>query len=289
MRPALSLRALGRGVFACKEISDCRLGRSATQLAKVPAIGYVDLGSGIGYRRGLEVQQRLVRKRIDAIQGGYSEDLADVVFLLQHAPVYTNGRRNHGSVAAAEIQRLQRHGAQYVETNRGGELTFHGPGQLVVYPVLHLRTHYLATRCFVQGLENTVIETCARLGVPAQKMPGFPGVWVSDTHKVAALGTHCQRYVTSHGVALNCATDLRWFDDIVPCGLPGKAATSLRRILLDRQTADPATVEACTTVDSVVPLMLDSFATVFSCDLVPLEQLSPATHSVVQDILASVD
>ncbi|KAJ2861108.1 hypothetical protein GGI22_002539 [Coemansia erecta] len=271
----------GRGAFACKEISACTLGRTAAQLSRVPAVGYVNLGPGVGYRAALELQQRVVRARIDDAH----RTLADVVFLLQHTPVYTNGRRNRGKMAPAALERLG--GAEFVETSRGGEITWHGPGQLVVYPVLDLRSHRLAMRCFVEGLENTVIETCARLSIGARRMAGFPGVWTSDTHKVAALGTRCQRYVTSHGVALNCAPDLRWFARIVPCGLHGKTATSLRQILLDRHV-DPAAVEQRTSVASVVPLVLDSFATVFGCNVVPLEQLSPNTFAAVQDILAAV-
>ncbi|KAJ1663343.1 hypothetical protein IW140_001890 [Coemansia sp. RSA 1813] len=283
---------IGRGVFASKKISDCTLGRTAMQLSKVPSVGYIYLGANIGYCKALELQQRFVRKRIDqiyaSVQSRPKDDnrLVDVVFLLQHAPVYTNGRRNHGKMTDAEIERLLCGGqAEYVETNRGGEITFHGPGQLVVYPVMHLRDHYLATRCFVEGLENTVIETCARYAVGAHRLPGFPGVWTSDTQKVAALGTRCQRYVTSHGVALNCSTDLQWFGRIIPCGLDGKTATSLERILRNRY----ATAETHTSVECVLPVVLDSFATVFGCDIVPLEQLSPTTFSEIQRDLASIE
>ncbi|KAJ2652903.1 hypothetical protein GGH99_007565 [Coemansia sp. RSA 1285] len=297
----------GHGVFAAKRADDCMLGRTPAQLARTPPIGYVYLGAGIEYLKALELQQWLVRKRIDEIHGQHQQPgkqqnkeawkdrkYPDVLLLLQHAPVYTNGRRNRGKLAAAEIKRLCKSGdyAEYVETSRGGEITFHGPGQLVVYPIMHLRDHSLGARCFVDGLENSVIETCARFAVDAHRMAGFPGVWASDTQKIAALGTRCQRYVTSHGVALNCTTDLRWFDRIVPCGLDGKVATSLEHILLHRcddGSGDRTASKPDVSVNSVLPVMLDSFASAFGCDVVPLERLSPATFSEIQTKLASID
>ncbi|KAJ1937360.1 hypothetical protein FBU59_004772, partial [Linderina macrospora] len=179
----------------------------------------------------------------------------------------------------SEHERLQSLGCEYFETDRGGEITFHGPGQLVAYPSMYLQDHFLGTKCYVKGLENVVIESCAQFGVDADRLEGFPGVWTSETEKVAALGTHVRRYVTSHGFALNCTTDLKWFNEIVPCGLEGKTATSLQAVLAARgKTVDVS-------VETVLPTVIDSFSKVFACDVKPLEETSPWTYGVLQDLL----
>ncbi|KAI8325349.1 lipoyltransferase [Martensiomyces pterosporus] len=268
------------------------MGRSAEQLARLPAVGYIYLGE-VPYGKALELQSKLCRRRIDEIYSGppgtrvprEQRRLADSLILLQHAPVYTNGRRNHGKLPAEDIERLRQLSCEYFETNRGGEITFHGPGQLVAYPNLYLRDHFLGTKCYVEGLENTVIETCAQFGVDADRQPGFPGVWVSPTQKIAALGTHVQKYVTSHGFALNCTTDLKWFNQIIPCGLEGKTAASLQSVLEQNQrgATDAATVDV--TVDSVLPVVVDSFRKVYGCDIRPLEHVSPATCEEIAQLL----
>ncbi|KAJ1735156.1 hypothetical protein LPJ61_000684, partial [Coemansia biformis] len=148
--------------------SPCVLGRSAEQLARLPPVGYVYLGE-VPYGKALEMQRQLCRRRIDEIYNQPDGDrdsraLADVLVLLQHPPVYTNGRRNRGKLPSEDVARLRGLGSEYVETNRGGEITFHGPGQLVVYPTLYLKDHFLGAKCYVQGLENTIVETCARIG-----------------------------------------------------------------------------------------------------------------------------
>jgi lipoate-protein ligase B len=115
--------------------------------------------------------------------------------------------------------------ADFVEAMRGGQTTFHGPGQLVAYPIVDLRTHKLSPRCYVAMLEKSLIATCARYGVKAMTTENT-GVWTSDDDKIAAIGVHMRRNITSHGIGLNVNTDLWWFDRIVACGLEGKRATS---------------------------------------------------------------
>ncbi|KAJ1848161.1 Arp complex subunit, partial [Coemansia sp. RSA 486] len=276
--------------FASARISQCTLGRTPAQLETLPSIGYINLGR-VDYQTALVLQKQLSRQRISDIYAGPQNTrveagkrrLTDFILLVEHPPVYTNGRRNHGKVSKDEIQRLQSLGSQYVETNRGGEITFHGPGQLVVYPSVYLRDHHLGTKCYVEGLENTVVETCARLGVDANAIRGFPGVWVSSTKKVAALGTHVQKYVTSHGFALNCTTDMKWFRQIVPCGLEGKSAVSLEQVVVQNGSC----VER-PTVEAVTPVVLSSFAQVFGCQVRPLQELSPATFGAVQSLLQQI-
>jgi lipoyl(octanoyl) transferase 2 len=146
-------------------------------------------------------------------------------------PVYTCGRREIGNVSKEQTSFLQQPvpdlgQAEFKEALRGGQTTFHGPGQLVAYPILDLRRHSQTARCYVNLLESAVIATCKVYGLSTQRTDN-PGVWTDDTHKICALGVHLRRNVSSHGVGLNVSTNLRWFDRIVACGLEGKKTTSL--------------------------------------------------------------
>jgi lipoate-protein ligase B len=120
---------------------------------------------------------------------------------------------------------------------RGGQTTFHGPGQLVAYPILDLRTHKLSPRCYVAMLEKSLIATCARYGIEAMTTENT-GVWTSEDDKIAAIGVHMRRNITSHGIGLNVNTDLWWFDRIVACGLEGKRATSFVKQGVEREDVD---------------------------------------------------
>ena len=148
----------------------------------------------------------------------------NVVLFVEHDPVYTVGIRRKG-YTDNDKHRLMSLGADYIETNRGGLVTFHGPGRLVAYPIIHLKDFRLGLRQYIENLEKTIIETCRGFGVEAGITPDT-GVWVED-RKIATIGVHGSRYVTTHGVALNCNTDLTWFRHIVPCGCEGKGVTSL--------------------------------------------------------------
>jgi lipoyl(octanoyl) transferase len=174
----------------------------------------------------------------DALRHGLA---GEALFLLQHPPVYTLGRRarrEHVLVGEAE---LRRRGADVVETDRGGGVTFHGPGQLIGYPVLDLRRRSLLPGDYVRLLERTLTDALAALGIRGQRVAGRPGVWVG-TAKLAAVGVRVHGGVTTHGFALNVSNDLSWFTAIVPCGLAGAGVTSLAA-LLDR-APDMAAVEA---------------------------------------------
>jgi lipoyl(octanoyl) transferase len=121
-------------------------------------------------------------------------------------------------------------GAELVRIDRGGDITFHGPGQLVAYPIVELRDP-LDLRRYVRTLEEAIIGTAAAFGVEAARVEGLPGVWVEGVRKLAAVGVRVKRGVTTHGLALNVSTDLAWFDEMIPCGIPGCAVTSLEREL----------------------------------------------------------
>jgi lipoyl(octanoyl) transferase len=156
--------------------------------------------------------------------------VAEVLALIQHRPVFTLGARADGSSVLASESALAARGAELVTVDRGGDVTFHGPGQLVVYPILDLRQRNIKPVSYVRLLEQTVIDTLKRFGLTAEREPGRPGVWV-DGAKVAAVGVRVQGGVSTHGLALNIAPDLDWFDAIVPCGLPDAEVTSMARLL----------------------------------------------------------
>jgi lipoate-protein ligase B len=151
------------------------------------------------------------------------------IITAQFAPVYTCGRREIGTVSSDQQTYLRADGrASFVEAMRGGQTTFHGPGQLVAYPIIDLRTHKLTPRDYVCLLEKSLIATCAHYGIKAMTTE-HTGVWTSPDDKIAAIGVHMRRNITSHGIGLNVGTDLWWFDRIVACGLEGKRTTSFER------------------------------------------------------------
>ncbi|CAK0784839.1 hypothetical protein CVIRNUC_008044 [Coccomyxa viridis] len=153
------------------------------------------------------------------------QGVADTLILLQHPAVYTIGKR--GTEADFKVSREDLRGAAVQTVPRGGETTFHGPGQLVCYPIVNLRRLKCGARAYVEGLEDTVIATVGERGLSAQgRLPGRTGVWVGE-RKIAAIGVQISHGVTRHGAALNVSTDLSYFDSIVPCGLADKEVTSL--------------------------------------------------------------
>ncbi|RVE65309.1 hypothetical protein OJAV_G00134780 [Oryzias javanicus] len=213
--------------------------RSGRPLVKVVRLGL------LSYQEGL----RLQRVYVDRHRSGPAHSL----LLCEHSPVYTTGIR-HGPYPASQLDRLRLLGADVHRANRGGLITFHGPGQLVCYPVLDLSGFKKSVRWYVSQLEQTVISACSSLGVVATTSP-HTGVWVGD-NKICAIGIHCGRYITSHGLALNCHPDLSWFSHIVPCGIEGKGVTSLSRELRRHVSVHEAT-----------PLLLHAFAEHFDCQL----------------------
>jgi lipoyl(octanoyl) transferase 2 len=180
-----------------------------------------------------DLQSRLVtRFQAQRANAAHSNPLPPTILTCQFHPTYTAGLRT--KLSPADISRLEALGAHVAYTSRGGQLTFHGPGQLVAYPVLDIRAHGLTTACYVRALEDAGIAVCARYGVQARTTENV-GVWVrrrgddgqEEERKIMAVGVRLRRYVASHGVGLNVGTDLRWFEQIVACGLEDKRATSL--------------------------------------------------------------
>jgi lipoyl(octanoyl) transferase len=173
----------------------------------------------VSYEPTWELQDELAQQRRE-------RRIGDRLLLLEHFPVYTIGRGGDAANLLAGPERLRELGATFQRIDRGGDITFHGPGQLVAYPIVELRNP-LDLRRYVRSLEEAIIATAARFGVDAGRIDGLTGVWVEGQRKVAAIGVRVKRGVTTHGLALNVSTDLRWFDEMIPCGIRDKTATSL--------------------------------------------------------------
>ncbi|KAF2366878.1 Octanoyltransferase [Trinorchestia longiramus] len=190
------------------------------------AVRILKVSGAVDYTRAWAVQKRIAQGLADTVTEGQRP--VHSLILLEHLPVYTVGLRSEVYNKEEEL-RLCQTGAQFVRSNRGGLITFHGPGQLTVYPILHLADMNRSLKWYVCALERAVIRTCQSFGVSAFTSADT-GVWISETAKICAIGIQ-GRKVTTHGLALNCNTDLTWFDNIVPCGLSGKTVTSLTQEL----------------------------------------------------------
>jgi lipoyl(octanoyl) transferase len=214
-------------------------------------ISVVQLGT-LNYAEGLRLQRRLVDRR-------KAGEVGDVLLLLEHSPVITLGRNAKTDNVLASTEALAARGVEVFECDRGGDVTFHGPGQLVGYPIFDLREHELlpldgdlraqhfadrsvrATQTrktlgavdYVRRLEEVLIRTCGDFGIPARRVAGLTGAWTAaePAAKIAAIGVHISRSVTSHGFALNVNMDLSYFDLIVPCGIAAKPVTSMAKEL----------------------------------------------------------
>lgn len=202
--------------------------------------GFVD------YDEGLVLQRALHARRV-------ADEVEDTVLLLEHAPVYTAGKRTE-----LWERPVGDPGAPVVDVDRGGKITWHGPGQLTGYPIVRLPGESVDVVAYVRSVEAALIEVCASLGVVAGRVAGRSGVWLPASgglpeRKVGAIGIRVARGVAMHGFALNCNCDLAWFDAIVPCGIADAGVTSLSREL-GRDV----------TVDEVVPLVEQRFAEVLT-------------------------
>jgi lipoate-protein ligase B len=198
----------------------------------------------------------------DEVRDGNSE----VLFLLQHPPVFTFGRRVRPENLLIDADDLRRLGAGVIASDRGGDVTFHGPGQVVAYPILDLRGRGLGPNPYVRGLEECMIRTLRDFGLHGERVAGRPGVWAGDA-KIGAIGVRIQGGVSRHGFALNVETDLSWFDAIVPCGLSDASVTSMQRLL----GSSPG-------LPVVEDSLIDAFADVF--DSAPLFEISEPLTSL---------
>jgi lipoyl(octanoyl) transferase len=179
----------------------------------------------VSYNEALLLQQQFVKAR-------RAGEVPDLLLLLQHPHVLTVGagaRHSHGNIVA-DSAALQAKGIQVVEVGRGGDVTYHGPGQLVGYPIVDLRPDRCDVRRYMRDLEEVMIRTAGTFGVTAERVSGLTGVWVGNA-KLGAIGVRISRWITSHGFAFNVMTDLEYFNLIVPCGIKDRPATSLSALL----------------------------------------------------------
>jgi len=178
----------------------------------------------IGYREAHALQKQLVAERA-------ADRIADQLLLLEHPAVLTLGRNSDPTHILASGDELRRRGIEVIRVERGGEVTYHGPGQLVAYPIVALAHRGILIRPFVRALEEALIATCDAMGVAAARRDGHPGCWVDPEsaapRKIGALGLRVEHGVTYHGIALNVTVELADFDLIDPCGMPGVASTSI--------------------------------------------------------------
>jgi len=247
-------------------------------MISVVQLGQVDYGEGL----------RLQRKLVDLRKAG---EIGDVLLLLEHAPVITLGRNAKAAHVLASADALAARGVEVFECDRGGDVTFHGPGQLVGYPIFDLRGYNgsqlepcdvavdsrprratLGAVDFVRRLEEVLIRTCGDSGIPARRVAGLTGAWTEaePAAKIAAIGVHISRSVTSHGFALNVNLDLSYFDLIVPCGITANPVTSMKKEL--GREVD---------MDAVVQSVSRNFGRVFGSQMLWVETLDGLLGNVV--------
>jgi lipoyl(octanoyl) transferase len=216
----------------------------------------IDLGR-IGYGEAAALQQRLVAAR----KIGAAPDL---LLFCEHPHVITLGRNGKREHLCATQDVLSREGVEFHHTNRGGDITYHGPGQIVGYPILDLNEIRRDVVWYVRQLEQAMIQATASFGIRAFPVPGRTGVWTrgsaGDEEKLAAIGVHISRWITSHGFAYNASTDLRFFELITPCGIAGCRVTSLEKLL-----GEPVPRA------NVIARLRNGFSEVFGLDVVPAD------------------
>ncbi len=215
--------------------------------------GWLYIHRPMAYKEAWDLQNRLFDKRMRG-------DIPDVLFLTEHPPVYTFGKSGKTQHLLISEQQAQRKGIDLFWIDRGGDITFHGPGQLVGYPIFDLHGFYLDVGRFLRDVEEALIVALAAFGIEAGRIPGLTGVWVGE-EKIAAIGVKLSRWITKHGFALNVNTDLSYFGHIVPCGIPDKPVTSMQKVLGHEVN-----------METVIARVVQAFEQVFGIELRPVKQ-----------------
>jgi lipoyl(octanoyl) transferase len=201
----------------------------------------------VSYTEALELQRTLARDRISGVIP------QDVLLLVEHPPVVTLGRSSKGKHLLASPDFLASRGVELFEVERGGDVTFHGPGQLVGYPIMDLKRHRQDLHWYLRQLERSLIDVLGQYGISAEQNKGLTGVWTGG-RKIASIGVHARDWVTWHGFALNVTTDLSYFDLIVPCGIDGVRMTSMARELASLPDAEAVSQSVADTFASTFEL-----------------------------------
>ena len=216
----------------------CRM--SSVQSVRFRDLGNMDYQEAWDLQEGLLQENVLIKRALTSGQTGQegipSRSTTHHLLFVEHPPVLTLGKSGKEEHLLLTPAQLQSNGVQYIKTNRGGDITFHGPGQLVGYPILDLERFYTDIGRYLRNVEEVIILTLAEYGLKGERSPGETGVWLDPfikgkERKICAIGVRCSRWVSMHGFALNVNTDLDYFNFIVPCGIQGKAVTSLQKEL----------------------------------------------------------
>ena len=213
-------------------------------MATPQSVVICDLGRA-AYEPTWTLQQRIQNRLIDAKRSDPPEPIPHVLLLVEHPPVYTLGKSGDAEHLLLSEDELADRGASFFHIDRGGDITFHGPGQLVGYPILDLDRFFTDLGRYLRTLEEIIIRTCADYGLKAGRVDGRTGTWIGPDargpeRKICAMGVRCSRWVTMHGFAFNINTDLDYFDHIVPCGISDRGVTSLAQELDHPADADEA-------------------------------------------------
>lgn len=206
-------------------------------------IEFRDLGQ-LSYQEAWDLQERLLqenvalktRARLDGITDPFDVPTKEYLLFVEHPHVYTLGKSGEISNVLINEQEMKQKGIAFFHTNRGGDITYHGPGQLVGYPILDLEKHYTDIGRYLRNLEEMVITVMSHFGLKGERSEGETGVWLDPSikgreRKICAMGVRCSRWITMHGFAFNINTDLQYFDNIIPCGIHNKQVTSLKKEL----------------------------------------------------------
>lgn len=221
---------------------------------------YRNLGQ-LDYKTAWDLQEALLQQGVAAKQEGRSEGIANYFLMVEHPPVYTLGKSGKMEHVLISEEERDEKGIEFFKINRGGDITFHGPGQIVGYPILDLEQFYTDIGRYLRDLEEVIIRTLADYGIAAGRSAGETGVWIEPgvpgrERKICAMGVRCSRWITMHGFAFNINTDLNYFNYIVPCGIQNKSVTSLQQEL-GREVP----------MAEVQQMVLEHFTTVFGADI----------------------
>ncbi|TXT08861.1 hypothetical protein VHUM_02989 [Vanrija humicola] len=257
--------------------------------AHLPPVRYHIFAEPLPYPVGLKLQQRVIDERLAARKTDPKAGKQDVLFLLEHTPTYTTGRRDNTpnpDELHPEEKKVQNVGAEFFITKRGGQVTYHGPGQLVGYPLLDLNAMETPTRCYVEYLQALLGEYATSLGldVHAPHPDGHVGVFSSTTEKVASIGIHLRHRITSHGFSMNVTTEPKaWFDLVTACGLDDVHAVGLTELLA--RAGRPADLSVRSVAEALVP----RFADTYQREFVPLSLDGDDEVRGIQRIVAETE
>lgn len=236
-------------------------------------IEFIDLGR-VSYKTAWDIQQaiqaKIIEEKLEERRSGSSiQRSPDVLLFVEHPHVFTLGKSGKMDHLLADEQRLAFLGAEFFRNDRGGDITYHGPGQIVGYPIMDLDRHFTDIHRYLRTLEEVAIRTCADFGIEAGRIDGLTGVWIKDA-KICAFGVKCSRWVTMHGFAFNVDPKLDYFDAIVPCGIPDHSVTSLAKIL----GYDPG-------IEEVKTRLLSHFADLFQVDIQSVSSIPEPIQAIL--------